>query len=68
MVLDLVPDEGGKYKKNVAPYPAISADIWITLPISSKAWALTATTLALRTVTSSKTILATLWTSDKSIL
>lgn len=65
MVLNLTPEKRRKISNHVAPYPAISADIWITLPISSKARALTATTLALGTVTSSKTILATLRTSDK---
>lgn len=54
-----------KIQKKFAPYPAISAYIWIALPISSKAWALTTSTLAFGTMTSSETILATLWTSDK---
>lgn len=40
------------------PYPAVSAHIGITFPVRSKAWALATATLALCTMTTSKTIIA----------
>jgi hypothetical protein len=40
------------------PYPAVSAHIRITFPVSSEAWTLATATLTLCTMTTSKTILA----------
>jgi len=46
------------------PNPAVSANIRIAFPVSSKTWTLAAATLTLCTVTSSKTVLANFWTPE----
>lgn len=46
-----------------SPDPTIPTNIWVTFSVSSKAWALTTSTLTFSTMAASKSVLATLWTS-----
>lgn len=50
---------------NISPDPAISTNIRITFPASSKTWTLATSALTFGTMTTSKPILTSLWTSDQ---
>lgn len=46
------------------PNPAISTDIWVTFTSSSKAWALSTSTLTLGTMAASEPVFAALGTTE----